>query len=86
MVTHAYIHVPFCRSICAYCDFFRNGYVDALQDRWLQEIIKDIQVKEFHSIETLYVGGGTPTCIGDEQFELLLKALTCLLYTSQVEN
>ena len=71
-----YVHIPFCKSRCQYCDFFsttqleeREEYVQAL----LQEI--DERVSEGSEIATIYFGGGTPSILETEQIERLLKAL-----------
>ncbi|MDE5757860.1 MAG: hypothetical protein K2H85_04525, partial [Allobaculum sp.] len=42
-IASAYIHVPFCGSICAYCAFERTLYQDKLAQAWLDQIIQDIQ-------------------------------------------
>lgn len=70
-----YIHVPFCNSICAYCDFVRCGYQVGLAQKWLHRMEMDLDKKKSHCFETVYIGGGTPTALNDEQFETLLKML-----------
>ncbi|RPI75309.1 MAG: radical SAM family heme chaperone HemW [Desulfobacteraceae bacterium] len=61
-----YIHVPFCGSKCAYCDFYsvtdRNFIV-----RWLQALKKEIGLyqNDFAPFDTLYLGGGTPSILPD---------------------
>lgn len=71
-----YVHIPFCKSRCRYCDFFsttqlehREEYVQAL----LQEIAERVPDKT--DIATIYFGGGTPSLLETEQIERLLKAL-----------
>ena len=71
-----YLHIPFCKSRCKYCDFFsttqlerREEYVQAL----LQEI--DERVPNNTDIATIYFGGGTPSLLEKEQIERLLTAL-----------
>lgn len=76
MTDAIYIHVPFCDNICFYCDFKRIKYNDILVEKWLDRITSDldrfIQGKE---ITTIYIGGGTPTCLTNEQLERLLSAV-----------
>ncbi len=76
-VSALYIHIPFCESICDYCDFtklqyFRNFaflYLEKLE----QELDSTIQNKE---LETIYVGGGTPTSLEDDLFLKLLQMIS----------
>lgn len=70
-----YIHIPFCHSKCAYCDFYSmpaenyySAYVDALIREW--NIRKD-EVAE--PIKTVYIGGGTPSILPREELDRLLK-------------
>ena len=72
-----YIHVPFCDSICAYCDFERCKKHPLLTSRWLDVIIKDIQDRKDEPIQTLYIGGGTPTSLSYDELEILLSACDC---------
>src|SRR3990172_1009957 len=65
----AYIHVPFCRHRCGYCNFtLVTGRDDLIAD-YLRAI--EIELKELErpcEVETLYFGGGTPTYLTREQF------------------
>ena len=62
-----YIHIPFCKSKCAYCDFYSHGryntdlqtsFMHALANEWLQR-----QHEITEPIRTVYIGGGTPSCL-----------------------
>ena len=71
-----YVHVPFCRSICYYCDFRRQAYRRETADRWLAAVeteLKSVPVSD--SIETVYIGGGTPSALKDEQLKRLFDLL-----------
>lgn len=74
MVKSMYVHVPFCDSICAYCDFERCKRSEVLSKKWLEVIIKDIEKRNQEKIETLYIGGGTPSCLSVNELEKLLQA------------
>lgn len=76
MCKSAYVHVPFCEKICAYCDFFRCGYNPFLADQWLDVILKEIEALKLADLSTLYIGGGTPTALNHKQLESLLKQLS----------
>ena len=74
MVKSMYIHVPFCDSICAYCDFERCKRIEVLSKKWLNQIVKDIESRKDENIQTLYIGGGTPSCLSLDELESLLSA------------
>lgn len=71
MMRHLYVHVPFCLRRCSYCDFAVQTVNSAPTDAWLQAIEREIKLIAAEqkwqtplSLETLYVGGGTPSLIG----------------------
>ena len=75
-----YIHVPFCRSKCQYCDFYSlarkddklmDGYLDAMCDH-----IKEAgALAPNYKVDTIYFGGGTPTFFGAEGMAILLTTI-----------
>lgn len=73
MIKAVYIHIPFCEDICSYCDFCKYYYNSELVDKYLvalkQEIINNYQEEV---IETIYIGGGTPSCLSLDQIRKLL--------------
>lgn len=73
---HLYLHVPFCRTICSYCDFCHVGYQETVANQWLDAITVDIQNRHINeNLVTIYIGGGTPTALSSSQLDQLL----CLL-------
>lgn len=69
-----YIHIPFCDHICGYCDFTRFKYGRAISDAFMLKLIS--QINELpNNLDTIYVGGGTPTSLETDQLEGLLQAL-----------
>ncbi len=81
-----YIHVPFCKTKCGYCDFYRitdlslvSAYVGALQ-REIKSIGDDAE------IGTVYVGGGSPSVIGAGNIGLILKDIRDFLKLDNVEE
>lgn len=65
-----YIHIPFCQSKCAYCDFYSFKAGDSLMDRYTDKICNDIARYAERlrlSCDTLYFGGGTPSLLGGER-------------------
>lgn len=69
-----YIHLPFCRHICDYCDFFRVKVNPLLITRYIEQLIVDIQ-KLDDDIKTIYLGGGTPSALSVSEIQPLLLAL-----------
>ena len=72
-----YIHIPFCKSRCKYCDFFstthmekREQYVEALLCEW-----QDRKNELHEPIRTLYIGGGTPSTLTVDSLQLIVDSL-----------
>lgn len=79
-----YIHIPFCKSRCLYCDFFsttrldyRADYVEALLEEWKQR-----RSEIDGEVTTLYFGGGTPSLLPPEAIQKLIYTI-CPSPTSQ---
>lgn len=72
-----YIHIPFCKNICTYCDFCKMYYNENYLDKYLEHLEKEIQ-KRYHGelIDTIYIGGGTPSCLPSEKLDHLLSILS----------
>lgn len=75
-----YIHIPFCHQICYYCDFnkvfFKNQPVDAYIESIGQELaIMRQQGVSFNELETVFLGGGTPTSLSEQQLDRLLAII-----------
>ncbi|MFI3284490.1 MAG: radical SAM family heme chaperone HemW [Erysipelotrichaceae bacterium] len=80
-----YIHVPFCANICGYCDFTRVGYHQRLVSLWLDEIQLEMKTRiTDQCFDTIYLGGGTPTCLSEDELETLLKMIQP--YTQFIEE
>lgn len=70
-----YVHIPFCKSRCVYCGFYsttllchRQAYVDAL--------CKEMLLRDKPPIDTIYIGGGTPSQLDTGQLRQLFDAIT----------
>ncbi len=73
---HLYVHVPFCKTICSYCDFVHSVYQTKLVDDWLIALKKEIEYKDINpNLKTIYIGGGTPSCLSNKQLDSLLSLL-----------
>lgn len=85
-----YVHIPFCDSICHYCDFVKRVPKDKnMIDQYLIALRQEIlsYKDHFDSIETIYIGGGTPSMLDINQLTYLfdsLKAIHPIEYTIEV--
>lgn len=74
-----YIHIPFCKNICTYCDFCKMYYNSAWVDKYLAKLEEEIKVNyKGEKLSTIYIGGGTPTCLSKVQLEKLFNILNVL--------
>lgn len=71
-----YIHIPFCLKKCSYCDFFSIRGSDDKYDDYISDLIKNIEnysnILKNRTIDTIYFGGGTPSCIGSDRIIKIL--------------
>lgn len=82
----AYIHIPFCEHICHYCDFNKyfiqsqpvDEYLNALE----QEMINTIGKTGEPDLKTIFIGGGTPTSLSEEQLKKLMDMIIRVLKPS----
>ena len=65
-----YIHIPFCKSRCIYCAFYSTTD-SALRQRYVEAVIKEMKTHPLPSIETIYLGGGTPSQLTIPQLQQL---------------
>lgn len=77
MIKSVYIHIPFCKSFCYYCDFCRLKSNSKKQTQYLTLLEKEI-VNNYagEKISTIYIGGGTPSVLTLEQLKKLMKIIT----------
>ena len=79
-----YLHVPFCRSFCTYCDFYSEvackGRDEAAFARWADGVCEEIEARRQEivstlDIDTLYIGGGTPSVLPLSVLQRILSTL-----------
>ncbi|MBC1888448.1 oxygen-independent coproporphyrinogen III oxidase [Listeria booriae] len=81
-MTAVYIHIPFCEHICYYCDFNKVFLEGQPVDEYVDLLIKEMEmVTKQHTmspVETVFVGGGTPTTLTEAQLAKLCSAISRL--------
>lgn len=70
-----YIHIPFCRKKCPYCDFYSRSYDKTLAKTYIEILCKQIKALD-GDFSTLYIGGGTPSVLDLSLLKKLLGALS----------
>lgn len=73
--TSLYIHIPFCETICDYCDFAKLQYFRKFAIDYLKALKQEIASYQIGELKTIYVGGGTPTALEDDLFLELLEII-----------
>lgn len=68
-----YIHVPFCRRKCSYCDFYSLSGIEELTDKYTDAVVRNLKGCG-HSFDTVYFGGGTPSLLTGRQIHRILSA------------
>ncbi len=85
-MNHMYIHIPFCKSICSYCDFPKILDLPVFITKYLNSLLKEITEKYMNEeIETLYVGGGTPSCLSNKDLNYLIDILSIVKLKENAE-
>lgn len=79
MSAGVYLHIPFCRSRCSYCDFAVSIYQSDLADNYVDALCREISNFKSHisnpQIDTIYFGGGTPSLLAPKQAEKILESV-----------
>lgn len=74
-----YLHIPFCKTICLYCNFLTFAHKNKFIEQYVEALKKEIEIKagdfKNYRIETIYFGGGTPSLIAAEKTEDILITL-----------
>lgn len=72
-----YVHIPFCVSRCIYCGFYSTVGIDK-RDEYLDALQKEIEIRKEYlneDINTIYIGGGTPSALSNKQLERLFRII-----------
>lgn len=80
-----YVHIPFCQHICGYCDFPKVQYFEKFSKPYLKCLKREFKKKKVSPLlDTIYIGGGTPTALSDAEFKDLLEFIKP--YATQVKE
>ena len=76
-----YIHIPFCKSRCRYCDFYSTTFLD-LREEYTEALVIEAELRKHYlgtePVSTIYFGGGTPSLLSASQIELILRKIHSL--------
>ena len=86
-----YVHIPYCLKKCSYCDFVsfpKDGDLDLSPDEYAYRVCREIEdtsgdIKDGYTVDTVYFGGGTPSCIGTD---MIGRILLCLKKTFKISR
>ena len=81
-----YIHIPFCDSICSYCDFCKF----IKNEKWIYDYLEELnnEIKQNYKgeiINTIYIGGGTPSCLDIKQLNKLFEIIKIFKISKNIE-
>ena len=82
-----YIHIPFCKQKCLYCDFPSYSHKEELMEEYVEALSKELleNTKEY-KIESLFIGGGTPSYLSNENLKFLLDTINKLDFVENAEK
>ena len=73
-----YLHIPFCKKRCIYCDFYSTTLIDK-KEKYINALCKELETRKGYiqkeNIETIYFGGGTPSLLSYKNFECIFKVI-----------
>ena len=71
-----YIHIPFCKQKCLYCDFNSFDNKEELIEKYFEALIKEMKMHKINKeLKTIYIGGGTPSFPNEKYIEKVLREL-----------
>ena len=73
-----YIHIPFCLKKCLYCDFYSLSDRDDIKNDYVKAVTNHIKQRDLKHVETIFIGGGTPTSLSEDQLYRLMDSLSHL--------
>lgn len=81
-----YVHIPFCKYICTYCDFCKKYIKKQNVELYIHNLIKELEMSNTADVTTIFIGGGTPSSIGLVYTSQLLTAIAEIVDLQNVEE
>lgn len=85
-----YIHIPFCDHICTYCDFPKLLTKGQRHAEYIEALIQELKLYQqnvgFSNLQSIYIGGGTPTALSVEQIQPVFDFLTEQIQMNQIQE
>ena len=76
MIRSCYIHIPFCKKICSYCDFCKVFYKKELVEKYLLSLETEIdKIYKKEELNTIYIGGGKPSSLSLNELKKLFEII-----------
>ena len=86
MIKSCYIHIPFCKKICSYCDFCKIYYNELFINKYLDSLENEINTfYKGDTLDTIYIGGGTPSSLSINELNRLFDILNKLNRSNSIE-
>ncbi len=83
-----YIHIPFCKYICTYCDFCKKLIKHYETSKYVDSLIMELNKykDDFSNIDTIYIGGGTPTALPQNELQRIFDYLNSYINMEQIKE
>ncbi len=83
-----YVHIPFCRVICTYCDFIKEVAKPKRHRRYVEALCREIAMAadRLNGATTLYLGGGTPSLLDDDDLRLIFDAIAEVILPASLQE
>ena len=73
---YLYLHIPFCQSRCSYCSFYSNVSSASVRDAFVRRLCEEIGRQKHEKSDTIYLGGGTPSLLSDDNLKMIFSAVS----------
>ena len=82
-----YIHIPFCKQKCTYCDFLSFASIETEQTQYVDVLLQEIEsyreIAQSYTVSTIFIGGGTPSIIDQKQMQRIMNQIRCIFVIAE---